>query len=133
MASNEELKIGLFSGYFADMRNDLDYYIRTAYPEMTRKDVVDGTITLKIDLSFVRKFATCKDGELISRETVIPEIKYRISMDLKSKIETKGICVADGKEVIRGEHGFYIIPQEVVAGQMDMFNSFEEIEDSMDE
>lgn len=134
MAFDEGLKIGLYSEYFAGMRNDLDYYIRGAYPEMQKKDVVDGTITLKIDLSFMKRYAVYNsDGSIAKREAVVPEIRYRVSMDLKSKIDTKGVCVDDGKEVVHGKHGFYIVPKEVAEGQMDMFNSFDEIEDGVDE
>ncbi len=134
MEFNDGLKIGLYSEYFAGMRNDLDYYIRGAYPEMQKKDAVDSTITLKIDLSFMKRYAVYNsDSSIANREEVVPEIRYRVSMDLKSKIETRGVCVDDGKEVVRGKHDFYIVPKEVAEGQMDMFNSFNEIEDGVDE
>lgn len=50
MMNHEDLRIGLYSRYFAEMRSELDSYIKDAYPMMLQKDVIDGTITLKIDL-----------------------------------------------------------------------------------
>lgn len=133
MMNHEDLRIGLYSRYFAEMRSELDSYIKDAYPMMLRKDVIDGTITLKIDLSFVKKMCAGSDDPADVREAVMPEIGYRIALEMKSKIERKGNCVGFGNEVIQGKHGYYIVPEEEAAGQMSMFNAFDEIEDGVDE
>ena len=119
-------RISLSSLFFDDMKSKLDAYIQEILPAMERKDSMNGSVSLKIEFCVVKDAVHCENSPTGIREAKMPNITYKISMDVKSKAEHKDVVVGRGYEIVEDENGSYIITQEEVNGQLNMFNEFYE-------
>lgn len=119
-------KLSLSSSLFDEMRRDLDTYITRMLPIMQLKDTHAGSITLKIDFSILEETVKCGNSPTGERESLIPNIDYKIAMTMQSKAENKGSVVGHGHEVIQDGSAYYIVTKEEASGQLNMFNGYDE-------
>lgn len=125
-------KLDLSSAHFDEMRHDLDRYITRMLPIMEAKNTQAGTISLKIDFSILEDKVKCENSPTGEREALIPTINYKIAMTLQSKAENKVYVVSGGHEVVQEGSDYYIVTKEEAGGQLNMFNSYDELPDEDD-
>ena len=120
-------KLSLSSTHFDEMRSNLDTYISRMLPIMETKNTQTGTISLKIDFSIREEQVRCENSPTGEREALVPNIGYKIAMTLQSKAENKGDVVSGGHEVVQEGSDYYIVTKEEAGGQLNMFNSYDEM------
>lgn len=125
-------RVTLSSPLFDKMRSDLDLYITKMLPLMEAKNSLAGTISLKIDFAILEDEVKCENSPTGEREALIPHIGYKIAMTMQSKAERKGDVVGKGHEVIQDGATYYIVTKEKASGQLNMFNSYDELPDEND-
>lgn len=125
-------RLSLYSHHFDEMRRDLDAYITRMFHIMEAKDTKAGTIALKIDFAVLEEQVKCENSPTGEREALIPHIGYKIAMTMQSKAERKGDVVGKGHEVIQDGAAYYIVTKEEASGQLNMFNSYDELPDEND-
>lgn len=121
-------RLSLASPHFDEMRRELDAYITHVFKIMEIKDTNAATITLKIDFNVLEEKIACKNSPTGEREALIPYIGYKIAMTMQSKAERKGDVVGNGHEVIQDGSDCYIVTKEEASGQLNMFNSYDELD-----
>lgn len=126
-------RISLSSPLFDKMKSDLDTYIRNMFPLMESKNSLAGTISLKIDFAILEDEVSCENSPTGKREAKIPHIGYKLLLSMQSKAERKDDVVGKGHEVIKDGASYYIVTKEEASGQLNMFNSFDELPDENDD
>lgn len=121
-------RISLSNPFFDEMKSKLDVYIQEILPAMERKDSMSGSVSLKIEFQVIKDKIHCENSPTGIREAKMPNVTYKILMDVRSKAEHKDTIIGRGYEVIEDEDGLYIITQEEASGQLNMFNEFDEFQ-----
>lgn len=112
--------------FFDEMKSKLNIYIQEILPAMERKDSMSGSVSLKIEFQVIKDEIHCENSPTGVREAKMPNITYKILMDVRSKAEHKDTIIGRGYEVVEDEDGLYIITQEEASGQLNMFDEFDE-------
>ncbi len=127
---DDRKKLSLNSPFFDKMREDLDVYIRHGIVEMEKKDIANGAITLKIEMSTEHNTIRDDNSPTGERETIVPIINYKISMSMQSKAERKGKVVGIGHELVQDNNGsMFILTNDEASGQLSMFDAYEQVYD----
>jgi len=127
MAISKNKRVSLDSEHFEMMRWELDNAIRTAVNAMDTKEIGSGKINLSISLSHLRTYrADAREADGV-RSACVPEIKYKLTMNISSKGTTTGVIAGTNDELVKdGKGNYYIISKQEADGQIGMFEEAEE-------
>lgn len=129
-----EKKITLYSREFDQMRHTLDQTLQSVIRQLIKKDMNNAGIGLKIDINLVKLEVADDNAPTGTRESVIPEINYKIAFVIQQKGDAKDSVVskAAGKELLTdGSGDFFLVSKEEASGQLSMFNSWDEFEEAL--
>lgn len=81
----------LESEAFAEMNREFDDSINKLMSKLTSRQEADGDITIKLNVSLMKKNVTDEDtGEVV--EVVVPYFDYSISVNVTEKEKKKGLA-----------------------------------------
>ena len=121
-----EKRIHLYNRDFDMMRDELDRTIRHMVSEMVDRGASDGKITLGINISLIRDEIVNLDGT--HRPAIHPKIGYKIGRVMQFKNEDSGDVIPEGSDELLtdGDGNFYVVSREEAAGQLSIFNTWDE-------
>lgn len=128
-------KINLYNPAFDEMRHNLDRQLQGIMRKMIGKDMDAASIGLKIDIELLKSTITDNNSPTGTRESIIPEISYRIVSAMQSRTDTKGNVVGrrSNKELLIDDEGNVgLVSQEEASGQLSMFNTWDEFKEAVE-
>ena len=130
-----EKKIHLYNRDFDEMRNMLDIAIQKTMKRMLEKEMDAGTITLKLDIGFQRDVVNDDNAPSGTRPAIHPEIDYKISFTLQHKGSADGDIIPKGSDelLVDGNGDFFLVSKEEASGQLSMFNTWDEFQNTVKE
>ena len=127
-----EKQITLYNRDFDEMRRALDMAIQSIFPRMREKDMVAGSITLKIDVGLAKVSVADANASMGTRPAIHPEVGYKLNVTMQSKDEDKGQIIPYGSDELRmdDDGNFFLVSKEEASGQLSMFNSWDEFREA---
>lgn len=122
-------RLSLNSPYFDKMRLDMDAAIHGAVNSMLCKEINSGTVALKLDISLIPRTIPDDNAPTGTRDALPIKIAYKVAVTLQSKAELKDDVVNDlNHELVQDDtKAFFIVSTEEASGQLNMFNSYDEL------
>ena len=128
MIIDPKKEFSLNAPFFDQMRSDLDAYITRAPKVMEAKNTEACSITLKIDIAYENVTVKDENAPTGERESMVPNVSYKLSLGMQVKAERKGDVVKTGHELVQDDSGkYFILSQEEASGQLSMFNAWDEL------
>ena len=119
---------------FVQMRADSNRVLQKLLKNMVEKNTNDGTLTIKIDVSFVQEFVPIpheqrKENGPESRRVLKPQFKHKISSTMQVKDDASGNSKNETMELVWDEEtGSYILTPVTGEQQMNIFDVMKENE-----
>lgn len=121
-----EKQISLYNRDFDIMRAELDRSIQDTLGQMVDKGADEGSITLKISIRLDRGEIRNSDGT--HRPAIHPSIGYKVGTVLQFKSDDSGAIIPPGSDELLtdGNGKFFLVSREEAAGQLSIFNTWDE-------
>lgn len=125
-------KLNLESDTFAEMKRDFDFVLQRLLGNMEEKKSTDGSLTLKIDVSFVKEFIPNYDPDVEgeSREISKPRFKHKITSAVQIKDEKSGNLDTEMELVFDEDTGEYVMKPIANTEQRTIFDK--DFQDNME-
>lgn len=118
-------KLDFDSDTFADMKRDLNTILQKLLGNMTETDTTEGSIALKIDVTFIREFIPNYDpavkGE--TRRIQKPQFKHKITSAIKINDEKSGSMNSEMELVWDEESQTYVMQPVANTAQKTIFDA----------
>lgn len=131
---NKDDSVSLYNPDFDVMRNELDINIQQVVAEMIEKDIMSGSVNLKIDFTVGKVRVSDYKAKSGSRDSMMVQVEFRVSHGVQSRYETKGTAVSskDPKEIVLDNLGnLYMVAPEEASKQLSMFDSWNAYRDAV--
>ena len=130
---DRDAKVSIYNPVFDVTRNELDIALKDAVTEMVEKNMTGSSVTLKIDISTIKEAVAEKSSQMGYRGSMSIEIDAKVAYELKYKNEVKLDVVKKDKELVLDHDGqYYMVSHDEAAGQLSMFNNWDEYKEAME-
>lgn len=113
MVSEFEKALDFDSDTFGDMKHDMNFILQRLVGTMQEKGAVEGSMTLKIDVTMVKEFIPNYDPDIPgeTREVSKPQFKHKVTSAVKINDDKSGTFNNEMEMVMDEESGvFKLIP-----------------------
>lgn len=113
MVSEFEKALDFDSDTFEDMKHDMNFILQRLVGTMQEKGAVEGSMTLKIDVTMVKEFIPNYDPDIPgeTREVSKPQFKHKVTSAVKINDDKSGTFNNEMEMVMDEESGvFKLIP-----------------------
>ena len=118
-------KLDFDSDTFADMKRDLNTILQKLLGNMTETDTTEGSIALKIDVTFIREFIPNYDPSISgeTRRIQKPQFKHKITSAIKINDEKSGNMNSEMELVWDEESQMYVMQPVANTAQRTIFDA----------
>lgn len=104
-------KLNIESDTFSTMKRDWDFVLQRLLGNMQEKGATEGSITLKVDVSFTKEFIPNYDPDIKgeSREISKPKFTHKVTSAVQIKDEKKGNLDSEMELVFDEDTGEYVM------------------------
>lgn len=113
MVSEFEKALDFDSDIFEEMKHDMNFILQRLVGTMQEKGAVEGSMTLKIDVTMVKEFIPNYDPDIPgeTREVCKPQFKHKVTSAVKINDDKSGTLNNEMEMVMGEESGvFKLIP-----------------------
>lgn len=128
-------KLDFDSDTFADMKRDLNAVFQKLLGNMTETDTTEGSIALKIDVTFIREFIPNYDPAINGETRCVhkPQFKHQITSSIKINDKKSGNMNSEMELVWDEELQMYVMQPVANTSQRTIFDAdFREVMDESD-
>lgn len=111
---------------FGSMREDANRVLHKLLKNMVDKDSMEGSVTIKLDVSFIQEFIPNRDPSIEgkTRRVLTPKFSHKVGSVMQIKDETKGDRNCDGTELVwDDERKEYVLRPIANTEQMTIFDA----------
>lgn len=119
------MQLNFESETFASVKRDMDFVLQRLLGNMQQKGASDGSMTVKIEVSFDKEFIPNYDPDIEgeSREIAKPKFKHKVTSAVQIKDEKSGNLDTEMELVFDEDSGEYVMKPIANTQQRSIFDS----------